>query len=48
MSFSQESERGSEMTTKEVSRLIDWLKLKGFDLKDIEDCIDFISKEKGE
>lgn len=35
-----------EMTTKEVSRLIDWLKSKGCSYEDIEQCIDYISKEQ--
>lgn len=35
-----------EMTTKEVSRLIDWLKSKGLTYEEIEECIDYISKEK--
>lgn len=35
-----------EMTTKEVSRLIDWLKEHGHTYEEIEQCIDYISKEK--
>lgn len=35
-----------EMTTKEVSRLIDWLKSKGCSYEEIEQCIDYISKEQ--
>lgn len=35
-----------EMTTKEVSRLIDWLKDKGCTYEEIEQCIDYISKEQ--
>ena len=48
MSFNQEREEDNKLTTKEISRLIDWLKSKGFGLNEIEDCIDTISKEKGE
>ena len=32
-----------EMTTKEVSRLIDWLKANGHTYAEIENCIDYIS-----
>ncbi|MCH5197998.1 MAG: hypothetical protein J1E34_03730 [Oscillospiraceae bacterium] len=35
-----------EMTTKEVSRLIDWLKANGHTLEDAEKCIDYISGEQ--
>ena len=35
-----------EMTTKEVSRLIDWLKESGHTFEEIEQCIDYISKEQ--
>lgn len=35
-----------EMTTKEVSRLIDWLREHGHTYEEIEQCIDYISKEK--
>ena len=48
MSFNQKREEDNKLTTKEISRLIDWLKSKGFGLNEIEDCIDTISKEKGE
>ena len=34
------------MSTKEVSRLIDWLKAKGLTYEEIEECIDYISKEQ--
>ncbi len=37
-----------EMTTREISRLIDWLKEHGHTYEEIEDCIDTISKEKQE
>lgn len=36
-----------ELTTKEVSRLIDWLKEHGHSPEEIEDCIDSISLEPG-
>lgn len=29
---------------KLISKLIEWLKLKGFSEKDIVDCIDYITK----
>ena len=35
-----------EMTTKEVSRLIDWLREHGHTYEEIEQCIDYISKEQ--
>lgn len=35
-----------EMTTKEVSRLIDWLKENGHTFEEIEQCIDYISQEE--
>lgn len=35
-----------ELTTKEMSRLIDWLKEHGHTFEEIEDCIDTISQEK--
>lgn len=35
-----------EMATKKVSRLIDWLKLNGHTYEEIEECIDYISKEQ--
>lgn len=48
MSFNQEIVEDNKLTTKEISRLIHWLKSKGFGLNEIEDCIDTISKEKDE
>lgn len=36
-----------EMTTKEISRLIDWLKSHNFNGDEIESCIDYISQEYG-
>ncbi len=44
-----ESIRGDvDMTTKEISRLIDWLKSHGCTYPDIEDCIDYISQESSQ
>lgn len=34
------------LTTKEVSRLIDWLKANGHTPEEIEACIDHISQEQ--
>lgn len=34
-----------EINTKEISRLIDWLKEHGHTYEEIEQCIDYISKE---
>ena len=37
-----------DMTTKEISRLIDWLKSHGHTYPDIEECIDYISQENNQ
>lgn len=36
----------NELTTKEISRLIDWLIAHGLNYEDVESCIDYISGEK--
>lgn len=35
-----------ELTTKEISRLIDWLKTHNFTNEQIEECIDYISQQE--
>ena len=37
-----------EMTMKQVARLIEWLKDKGFTDAQILECIEYISKQKNE
>ncbi len=38
------SEGMGEMTSKEISRLIDWLKSKGMTPEEIIDCLQTLSK----
>lgn len=35
-----------EMTTKEIARLIDWLKAQGFTAEQANDCIQYIANNK--
>ena len=35
-----------DMTTKEIVRLIDWLKLTGHSSEQIENCIRYIAQDK--
>lgn len=37
----------NEMTTKEISRMVEWLKKKGFTAEEILNCIDYIANRKG-
>lgn len=36
----------SELTLKEISRLIDWLKAQGFTSEKINECIQYIANHK--
>lgn len=38
----------NEMTTKEISRMVEWLKNKGITAEEILNCIDYIADRKGE
>lgn len=38
----------NEMTTKEISRMVEWLKTKGLTAEEILNCIDYIADRKGE